>query len=183
MGEIKFGKLKTKYKGRVLEMKECLVTFPNGQKEIFEFCERPDSVTILAFDKKGRLLLTKERRRFDSDHASLFLPGGRVDHETDPALAAHRELREETGFDAKYLKKLYSRTSGSNMVVFHVHVFAARGLFPSPLVGDEHYPIKIVPIALSKAVKMALNGEIENEFLAYHVIRFSYMLRHGQFKW
>ncbi len=180
--QVKMGKLETVYQGRFIALKRRQVGFPNGEEKTFEYCERPDSVTVLPFDQKGRLLLIKEYRH-DHRKSVWFLPAGSRKNNEPPVRAAHRELREETGFDAKKLKKLYSRSSGSSIIIWNIHLFAAKDLFLAPLKGDEEFPIKVVPTPLKTAVKMALDGTIENEFIAYHIIRFNELIKSGKFKW
>ncbi len=179
--KIKFGKTKTAYKGKIFSILHKNVSFPNGDKQIFEFCLRPDSVIILPFDKKGRLLLIYEFRH-GYGRRVYFLPAGRVDKGESPAAAARRELREETGFSAKRIKKFRHKSPGNTML-WNVSVFAAKNLFRAPLNGDEHFAIKVVPTPLRRAVKMAENGVIEDEFIAYNIIRFHSALKRGEFKW
>jgi|GEM_PF-741135 len=178
----KCGALKTVYKGNVLSLQQREILFPNGVKKTFEYCTRPDSVTILPFDENGKLLLIREFRYEKNDYV-WFLPAGGVAVKEKPLAAAKRELQEETGFGAKNWKKIFRRPSGSNFILWHVHVFVTTNLFVSKRKGDEEYPIKVVPVSLKKAVQMALGGVIENEFISYHIIRFNEMLKSGEFKW
>lgn len=177
----KFGKLKTVYTGKIFSIKQQEVKFPNNTKKIFEYCERPASVTILAFNEKNELLLIKERRHGFKKNV-WFLPAGKVDKDDTPRSAALRELREETGYAAKKIKLIHQK-SPSNTLRWDIFIFAARDLSWAPLKGDEVFPIELIPTPLSKAVHMAESGVIENEFIAYNIIRFDYMLRHKEFEW
>ncbi len=180
MKKARLGPKKQVYKGTIFTILQRDVFFPNGQKKLFEYCVRPDSVTVLPFDSKGRLLLIKEYRH--GQHDVWFLPAGRVDKGEKSLQAAKRELREETGFGARTFKKVYQK-SPSNTLIWNIHIYAAKDLFLAPLKGDEDFPIKVVPTPFAKALKMALDGTIKNEFIAFHIIKFNYMLKHGQFKW
>jgi 8-oxo-dGTP pyrophosphatase MutT (NUDIX family) len=181
MQKERLGPMKQVYKGLIFNILQRDVFFRNGQKKLFEYCVRPDSVTVLPFDSKGRLLLIKEYRHGFKKNV-WFLPAGRIDKGESPFVAAKRELREETGFGARILKKVYQK-SPSNTLIWNIHIYAAKDLFPAPLDGDEDFPIKVVPMLFAKALKMALDGTIQNEFIAFHIIKFNYMLKHGQFKW
>ncbi len=180
MLKVKYGKLKTVYHGVIFDITQRPVV-ENGKKKIFEYCVRPDSVTILPFDAQGRLLLINEYRHGFRRNV-WFLPAGRVDRGEKPTVAAQRELQEEAGVKAGRIKLLYKKTP-SNTLHWSIYIYAARNLKKSKLLGDEGFPIKVVPTPLKKAVRMALSGEIENEFIAYNIIRFDYMIKHGQFKW
>ena len=181
MPKIKAGPMKTVFTGTIFQVKQRRMTFANGQKKLFEYCVRPDSITVLPFDAKGRLLLIKEYRHGFKRNV-WFLPAGRIDKGESPLRAAKRELREETGFGARVFKKVYQK-SPSNTLIWNIYIYAAKDLYSAPLNGDEDFPIKVVPTPFKKALKMALDGTIKNEFIAFHIIKFHYMLKHGQFKW
>ena len=174
--------MKRVYDGIIFEIDQRSVIFPDGTKKTFEYCSCNDSVVIMPFDKEGRLLLIKEfRHRHKRD--VLFLPAGRRDkkHES-PLKAAHRELREETGFDAKTWKHFHTKFPTENLL-WTAHVFLAKDLFPAPLFGDEDFPIKLVPTSVKKAAQLALDGKIENEFLAYNIIRFAHLRKMCVIHW
>lgn len=181
MKKERFGPMKKVFKGTIFSVLQRDVLFPNGQKKLFEYCVRPNSVTILPFNDKGQLLLIREYRHGPKKNV-WFLPAGRVDKGETALQAAKRELREETGLGAKTFKKIYQK-SPSNTLVWDIDIFAAKNLFIAPLIGDEERPIKVVPTPFAKALQMALDGTIENEFIAFHIIKFNYMVKHGQFKW
>ncbi len=178
----KAGPVRTMYRGKIFSIKERDITFSDGSKKVYEYCERPDSVSVLAFNDKGELLLIKERRQYNKPPV-WFLPGGRIDKKGDtPKKAAVRELREETGYSAKTLKLAHKKTP-SQTLLWDIYIFAAKNLEYKPLpneVGEDTVP-HFVPF--QEAVTMALNGTIENEFVAYNIIRFSEMVKHGEFSW
>ncbi len=182
MPNIRLGPIRTRYHGQIFTIKERDVQFHDGTKTVYEYCERPNSVSILAFNEKKELLLIKEYRHGYKKNV-WFLPSGRMDHPGDtPKKAAQRELREETGYRAKTLK-LIVKNAPSNTLIWNIYLFAAKNLVWDPLPRDKGEHIKIHFVPLQKAVQMALSGAIENEFIAYIIIRFDYMLKHGQWRW
>lgn len=182
IAKVKRGKWKTKYKGIIFAIKQQNIVYPDGTKKVFEYCFRENSVVVLPFDDQGRLLLIYEYRMNPGKYVH-FLPAGRMDKKGEsPRMAALRELREETGFTAKKMKLIRKRFSSGHSI-WESYIFAARDLKPSPLKGDEYYPIEVRPVSIEKAVEMALNGEIENEFMCYNILIFDYLVKSGQWKW
>src|SRR3989338_6885305 len=99
-----FGPITTVFKGSIFTIKRQPVTFPDGHTTEYEYCERPASVSILAFNDKNELLMIKEYRHGYKKNV-WFLPSGRMDHVGDtPKRAAIRELREEGGYRPKKIK-------------------------------------------------------------------------------
>ncbi len=182
MKKIKLGRLTTAYRGKIFNIQQRDVILPNGTATVFEYCERPASVSTLAFNDRAELLMIKERRP-GYKYNVWFLPGGRMDHPGDtPKKAALRELREETGYSAKTIK-LVRKKSPASTLIWEIYLFAAKKLFWSPLPKDRGEDIESVFVSLPKAVEMALDGTIENEFISYDIIRFNEMLKRGEFKW
>lgn len=182
MRDLKLGKIREVYKGKIFNIKERSVTYSDGCTDIFEFCERPPSVSILAFNEKGQLLMIREYRHGYQDNV-WFLPGGRMDEDGDtPEIAAIRELREEAGYRPQTIK-LIKKKSPSNTLLWDIFIFAAKDLVHDPLPHDKGEVIEPVFVPFEKAVQMAHDGTIDNEFISYNIIRFNYMLKHGEFEW
>ena len=181
MPKFKLSPLKTVYKGIIFTIKQGPVTLANGKTITYEYCERPPSVSVLAFNNKNELLLIREQR-YNSKNV-WFLPAGKMDHKNDtPKKAALRELREETGYTAKTIKQI-NKKSPSNTLRWDIYEFVAKNLVWSPLPKDPGEKITHHFVPFKKALTMALDGTIENEFIAYNIIRFNEMKKSGQFKW
>ena len=182
MKKAKFGKLKPKYKGKIFSISQREITFPDGVTETYEYCKRAPSVSVLAFNEKNEILMIKERRH--GYHKNIwFLPGGRADQPKDtPRTAALRELEEEAGYKAKQIKMIHKK-SHSNTLLWDIYIFYATDLKfvgNHPERGEHIESTQFIPF--KKAVKMALDGTIENEFISYNIIRFDQMLKNKKFK-
>lgn len=179
---VQFGDFKTVFTGNIFSIKRRDVIYPNGELETHEYCERFDSVTVLAFDNNDKLLLTREFRVAKEKYI-WFLPTGKIDPGEKPLEAAQREMQEEIGKRAKIMKPLFSGPASSSYFLWDIHVFVAKDLIDDPLEPEEKFPIELRPTSLEKAVEMAMDGTIDNQFLSYYIIRLDYMLRTGKFKW
>lgn len=177
-----FGKDETVFSGTIFKIHHRKVILPDGRKTTYEYCERPPSVSILAFNEKNELLMIRERRP-GFKHNVWFLPAGMMDHPGDtPRKAALRELREESGYAAKKLK-LVQKKSPSSKLIWDIYLYAARDLYWNPLPRDPGEEMTTHFVPFKDAVLMALDGTIENEFIAYNIIRFNEMLKRNQFSW
>ncbi len=97
----------------------------DGTKTTFEKLVRPDTVVVYPVLPDGRIVLTRQEQPGKAPF--LGAAGGRVDAGEDPLEAAHRELREETGYTAKHMKLIDARhwTSKIDWVVYS---FVATGI-------------------------------------------------------
>ncbi len=101
----------------------------------WEFVERPGIhgiVAVVAVTPEGRLLLVEQRRE-PVGAAVLELPAGLAGDEGSSAgepleKAAHRELVEETGWDAKTMERLTAGPPSAGVTSEIITFFRARGL-------------------------------------------------------
>lgn len=70
---------------------------PNGMVENFFIDKAKDSVQIFALTKNKTVLCVRQFRA-GNEEVALELPGGGLEKDENPVLAAQRELLEETGF-------------------------------------------------------------------------------------
>lgn len=78
-----------------------------------------------------------------------MLPGGREDKENDIEVAAQRELREETGFQAGELT-YYCKTNHSESLMMTSHLFIAKKLTPAPLPKDDDELMEVHTLSLER---------------------------------
>lgn len=137
----------TLYKGRILTLKKKYVFLPNQTIGMREIIEHQGGVGVLAINENNEFLLI-EQYRSAIDRPLLEIPAGLLEEGETPKQCARRELREETGYDAKnlrFLGKYYPSPGYTNEVI---HLFLATELFPSPLEldSDEFLKVKLLPV-------------------------------------
>jgi len=77
----------------------------DGRQAPFYELETPDWVTIIARDKENRFLMVRQFR-MGSASLTVEFPAGVVEPDEEPARAAWRELKEETGYEAGSIRLL-----------------------------------------------------------------------------
>ena len=145
------------YEGKVLSLS--IYTIPvNKCRVTREVIEHRGAAAILAIDK-GRILLVKQHR-FPHGYV-LEIPAGTLEKGEQPRKCAYRELKEETGYEAKKMVPLikYYPSIGYNTEL--IHCFVASGLKKSSkLKLDADEIISVVKIDFKKALRMILSGKI-----------------------
>ena len=89
--------------------------------------EEQEWVHLVPVHDDGRMLLVTQYR-YAAEATCVEFPGGIVDAGETPAIAAPRELLEETGFHARDWQSIASFFVNPARQTNRVHVFLARGL-------------------------------------------------------
>jgi len=148
------------YKGRIVNLRIESVTLPNGTTVDLELMHHQGASAVVAIDDERRVILIHQYR-YAAGGYIWELPAGVLDAGEAPAACAARELREETGVDARDIQHLGTIFTTPGFCDERIHLFLGRGLtdgthgHESDEVIDE---IRRVP--LDDALAMVRRGEI-----------------------
>jgi 8-oxo-dGTP pyrophosphatase MutT (NUDIX family) len=109
----------------------------------------PDWVNVVAETDEGEIVLIWQYR-FGTDALSLEVPGGVCEPGESPLETARRELREETGYEAREILPLVSVQVNPAIQNNACHTFLARGarrVGPPALDENEEIEVALVPAA------------------------------------
>lgn len=147
------------YRGRAITIRRDLLRTPSGAETRFDIIEHHGSVILLPLDEQGCLHFVRQYR-----HAAgcdlLELPAGTLEEGEEPFDCARRELREETGMNARKIVELGSFYLAPGYSTERMHVYLARDLYPDPLEADADEFIETEKIPLTQALEMTRAGAI-----------------------
>ena len=144
---------------KLFTVKNIKALLPDGHEKTFELIDIQNAVTILPMDEHGRILFV-EQYRIGARNVLLELPAGKIEAGEDPLLCARRELREETGMDAKEIRPLGNFYMTPGYANEFMYCFLAKGLFNAPLTPDADEFINVHKIVVSELPELIYSGRI-----------------------
>lgn len=146
-------------KGRAFAIRRDTLKTPDGRETKFDIVEHGGSVVIVPVDADGNMLFVRQYR-----HAAgkdlLELPAGTRDGDEPFEHCAAREIREETGMEARTLKHVGSFYLAPGYSTEYMGVFLATDLKHNPLEADDDEFLSVEKIPVKEALKMAERGEM-----------------------
>lgn len=157
---------------RVFEVERHDMVGPDGEptRDVYTFtC--PDWCSVVPVTNTGDVVLVRQYRH-GIDGPTLEVPGGVIDAGEPPISAAARELREETGYACDSLELVGAGYPNPPLQDNRHHIFLGRGarLVAEPELDEgEHCEVVLLPLA--DVERMAWDGRIEHELVAYAMLR------------
>jgi ADP-ribose pyrophosphatase len=147
------------FRGRRLWIEKKVIPMQNGVKKEKVIIHPGNAVAILPIDG-DRCKLLRQYRYAIGQHI-CEAPAGTMEPGEDPAATAHRELIEETGFEAGLMTPkgfIYTTPGFTDEKIF---LFEARDLSPSQEFGkDEDEVIEVMDVAVRDLDAMIRDGTI-----------------------
>jgi len=127
------------YRCGLFRVTEEEATDPSGFEIKRSIVRHLGSAVMMAVDEKRRILLVRQFR-LPAAKNLWELPAGRLDAGEKPLEAARRELREETGYQARHWKRLAAFWPSPGYIGEKMTIFLATGLTagePQPMEDER----------------------------------------------
>jgi 8-oxo-dGTP pyrophosphatase MutT (NUDIX family) len=148
------------YQNAWVRVREDAVVRPDGKPGIYGVVELRPSIGVVAIDADREIVLAGQWR-YPLGRYSWEIPrGGSAAGESDLLAVAQRELREETGVEARTWQRLGAVDLNNGVTNDVEHLFLATGLQCGETCPDPEEKIAVRWVPFETAVQMALSGEI-----------------------
>ena len=137
----------------------------DGKKSTFFVLETPNWVNIIALTKNDEVVLI-EQFRHGAEEIILEIPGGMVDEDEAPEIAAARELLEETGYSSDeliFLGKSLPNPAIQNNTIYHY--LAKNAEKTAETTFDEHESVITKLVSRAEIEKLIQSGEITHSLV------------------
>lgn len=149
------------FDGRILHIRRDTVLLPNGHQSTREVVDHPGGVGVLALDEQNRVLIVSQFR-YPYQEILREIPAGKLEYGEDPAEAAVRELREETGAVAGSFQSLGELYPSPGYCGEIIRMYLARELSFGDTDPDEDEFLGLERVPFAQLVEQVLSGEIKD---------------------
>ena len=159
MPRFKIKKSQEIYRSKIIRLCDDEIELANGRSLRREILHHPGSVAIVPVLDKDKVILIKQFRYAAGDFLWEIPAGTREKNETAEQ-CAHRELKEETGYQARGLKEIinFYPTPGVSSEI--IYIFKAAGLIKSRAQREKDEFLKVKKFSFKEAIGLIKKGKI-----------------------
>jgi len=156
---------KTVYKNKRMIVFEDKIEYKNGEKGTYTYFKRRNGVLVLVWSLDTRKVLLIQQYRYPIQKVQWTIPGGAIDDDELPEMAAKREVFEETGLEISKLEKIGVFFPMSSCALESETLFLSFVKFGLSSKKGQLYDEEIMKtkfITINKAIEMMDRGEISD---------------------
>lgn len=170
-------KVKRVFKGNAVNFNEDVVRLVNGKTATREYIDHPGAAAALPITDKGEIVMVRQFR-YPVGEVTWEIPAGKCHGAgDDPLRRARHELREETGYTARSVKKLITFWPCCAFSNETLPIYLATGLKPGPMSPDEDEFLHVMSVPLDKALKMIKSGAIKDSKTVIAILMYAAGIR------
>lgn len=158
------------YQNPWTSVREDITEMPNGKTTVYGVVECGECVGVLPFVDESNVILVRQYRYVFDENNRWEMPTGGV--KTGEALleAAHRELREEIGFDAGQLEYINTYYTSKSVMYEIAHLYIGRGLTQVQAIPDETEFLEVETFPFDEVLHMVLKSKIRDSMTVIAVL-------------
>jgi len=169
----------SKYENPWMRVDDIPAVDPNGKDALYGLVHFENlGVCVIPYEDGHIWLVGQSRVSFQS--YSWEVPAGGDPLGKDPIGAAHRELKEETGFTAGRMKKILTMEMSNSLTDEVCMVFLATDLTPGETELESTEDISLMKISLDLALVAIDAGEIRHAVGVAAILKLARMRALGQ---
>ena len=149
------------FDGRIIHVHRDTIRLPDGGEATREVVDHPGGVCILALDDENQALLVSQFR-YPYGKVLREVPAGKLEYGEDPAEAAIRELKEETGAVAGDFRSLGELNPSPGYCGEIIRMYLARELTFGETHLDEDEFLDLERVPFDELVEQVLSGGIKD---------------------
>ena len=147
------------YGGRLLKVREDVVSLPDGQTARREWVEHPGAVIIIPLLDNDTVVLERQFR-YPLKRHFYELPAGKMESGEDPLATAQRELQEECGYQARQWQHLTTLHPCIGYSDERIELYLARELTHVGSAPEDGEFLEILTLSLDEALAWIRTGRI-----------------------
>ena len=145
--------------GKNFSFKQDKVELPNGRITLRDIVQHPGAVGILAITDLNEVILV-EQFRYATGKTLLEIPAGTIEQNESIEACVFRELEEETGYEAKKIRKLVSCYTSPGYSSELLHIYLAEDLIETASKTEEDEFLEVVKVKMDDALRLVKSNLI-----------------------
>lgn len=149
-------------KGAIIDYYQDTMQIPNGNVAKWDLIDHKGAAAVVAVRDDGKLLMVRQYRNA-LERETLEIPAGGLNGREEPtALAAVRELEEETGYTCDHVELLVSIYTTVAFCNEKIDIYLARDLKPGHQHLDEDEYLNVEAYTLEELKQMVFDCKIQD---------------------